>query len=141
MRSSFICRLNALNNVSISCVCAHHHLDEFSGRNNYWPARNFNNESEIRVYLASFNRMRIEGLSSMKSGVVAGAIGGLVGSIVAVLIVVLESLFVGLEPTPVPVEQIIVTFFVITIIFGAIFGAIYQKLHDPIPGRGILKGV
>jgi len=77
----------------------------------------------------------------MKSGVVAGAIGGLVGSIVAVLIVVLESLFVGLEPTPIPVEQIIVTFFAITIIFGAIFGAIYQKLYDPIPGTGILKGV
>jgi len=77
----------------------------------------------------------------MKSGVVAGAIGGLVGSIVALLIVALESLFVGLEPTPVPVEQIIVTFFVITIIFGAIFGAIYQKLHDPIPGTGISKGV
>jgi hypothetical protein len=30
---------------------------------------------------------------------------------------------------------------VLSIVFGAIFGALYSRFHDPIPGKGISKGI
>jgi hypothetical protein len=86
-------------------------------------------------------------MKSWKIGAIAGLIAGIFAGIVAAFILVPMLFKLGLpyyslpQPPDTPFIKIGMTEIILTTIWGILLGIIYSRIHNLIPGKGILKGL
>ena len=78
----------------------------------------------------------------MKSGAAAGFVAGIVGGIVSFVFAYIGVAIGLISPVPgLSATALLTSVMVTNVIWGIIFGFLYARFYDPIPGRGIMKGL